>query len=167
MMTTKDDLRKKITEYIVENQARFYRFAYSYTQNRESSLDIVQNAVCKAVDKYTDIRDEHKINSWFFKVLLNEIYAFQNKNKREIPTSDELIPERAYNEKAFEKDDALYNSINRLPEELKTIIILRYFEDLPLNDISIITKTNLNTVKTRLYSALKKLRSIYKEEDMI
>ena len=165
-MTTNDDMRERITEYILNNQARFYRFTYSYTRDRESALDIVQNAVCKAVDKYTCIRDKNKINSWFFKVLLNEIYAFQNKNKREIPTSDELIPEKVYTEKAFNKDDALYNSINKLPEELKTIIILRYFEDLPLNNISLITKTNLNTVKTRLYSALKKLRLIYEEEDM-
>ena len=165
-MTT-EKMREIITEYIIENQVRFYRFAYSYVREKEAALDIVQNAVCKAMEKYTDIREADKINSWFYKVLLNEIYSFFNKNKREFPISDEMFPEKTYNEKAFEKDDSLYNSINLLPEELKTVILLRYFEDLPLKDISVITKTNLNTVKTRLYSALKRLRKIYEKEDGI
>ena len=164
---TAEHMRETITEYIIENQTRFYRFAYSYTRDKDSALDVVQNAVCKAIEKYTDIKDISKVNSWFYKVLLNEIYSFLKRNKREIPISDELLPEKPYNEKVFDKDDALYNSINRLPEELRTIIMLRYFEDLPLNDISVITKTNLNTVKTRLYSALKKMRKIYEEEDRV
>lgn len=159
--------REILTEYIVDNQARFYRFAYSYVHNKEAALDIVQNSVCKALEKYTDIRDIAKLNSWFYKVLLNEIYSFLNKSKRELLASDESVPERIYHEKAYERNDALYNAVNLLPKELKTIILLRYFEDLPLKDISVITKTNLNTVKTRLYSALNKLRKIYEKEDDI
>ncbi len=165
-MTT-ELMREKITEYIIENQSRFYRFAYSYVHDKDAALDIVQNSVCKAMEKYTNIRDIDKINSWFYKVLLNETYSFLNKSKREFPVSDEMIPENQYDEKAFNRDDALYNSINSLPNELKTVILLRYFEDLSLNEISTITKTNLSTVKTRLYSALKKLKKLYEKENEI
>ena len=48
---------------------------------------------------------------------------------------------------------------------MKTVIILHYYEDLTLKQIAEITDTPLSTVKTRLYSALKKLKLILKEEE--
>lgn len=160
---TKQEMYNETVEYILENRERFYRFAFSYAKNREEALDIVQNAICKALEKYTDIRDVKKINSWFYKVLLNETYSYLKKHSRELATSDEEMPEQIYTEAAFDKDDELYSRISLLPKELKTIVILRFFEDMPLSDIAVITRTNLNTVKTRLYSALKKLKKIYEE----
>ena len=45
-----------------------------------------------------------------------------------------------------------------LPEKLKTVILLRFYEDMALKEIADITETNLSTVKTRLYQALKILK---------
>lgn len=42
---------EKLTAFIVENQVRFYRLAYSYLKNREEALDAVQTAVCRALEK--------------------------------------------------------------------------------------------------------------------
>ena len=47
---------------------------------------------------------------------------------------------------------------NRLDSQLRTIIILHYFEGLTLEEVAEITKTNLDTVKTRIYRALRYLR---------
>ena len=44
----RQELYDRIVAYIVENQEKFYRLAYSYVRNQEDALDIVQNAVCKA-----------------------------------------------------------------------------------------------------------------------
>ena len=52
----------------------------------------------------------------------------------------------------------------QLPEPMKTVIILHYYEDLTLKQIAEITDTPLSTVKTRLYSALRKLKQTLKEE---
>ena len=46
----------------------------------------------------------------------------------------------------------------------KTVVILHYYEDLTLKQIAEITDTPLSTVKTRLYSALRKLKQTLKEE---
>ena len=46
----KEDLYNRIVDYIVSNQEKFYRLAYSYVHNQEDAMDIVQNAVCKALD---------------------------------------------------------------------------------------------------------------------
>lgn len=52
----------------------------------------------------------------------------------------------------------LYDAIDGLDPQLRTIIILHYFEGLTLEEVAEITKTNLNTVKTRMYRALRYLR---------
>ena len=51
-MEIKQDLYDYIVAYIVENQNKIYRLAYSYVLNREDALDVVQNAVCKALENY-------------------------------------------------------------------------------------------------------------------
>lgn len=43
-------LYENLIQYILTNQERFYRLAYSYTRNQEDALDAVQNAVCKALE---------------------------------------------------------------------------------------------------------------------
>ncbi len=153
----------KITEYILENREKFYRLAYSYAHERETALDIVQNAICKALEKYGTIRDENSINSWFYRVLVNEACSHIKKNSREVSVGDEKMPEQVYVEKAFELGEELYKKVDMLPEMLKTVIVLRFYEDMSLEEISRVTNTNLNTVKTRLYTALKKLKKFVME----
>lgn len=153
----------KITEYILKNREKFYRLAYSYAHEREAALDIVQNAIVKALEKHDTIRDENSINSWFYRVLVNEACSHIRKNHKEISVGDEKMPEQVYVEKAFEPGEELYKKIDMLPETLKTVIILRFYEDMSLEEISKVTNTNLNTVKTRLYTALKKLKRFVME----
>lgn len=162
---TKDAIYDKVVGYITENREKFYRLAYSHTRDKEASLDIIQSAICKALEKYADIRNPDGINSWFYRVLVNEIYTYQNKYKREVSVADEDFPTQVYNESAYDRDDGISQAIDKLPEKLKTIIILRFFEDMTLEEISKITKTNLSTVKTRLYSALSKLKIYYEEAE--
>lgn len=160
---TKEMIYSEMVTYLTENREKFYRFAYSYAKGKEASLDIVQNAICKALEHYGDIRDVARINSWFYRVLLNEVYSYLKKHSREYATADEEMPEGIYHEAAYDKDDEVYRMVEKLPENLKTVIVLRFYEDLPLADIARITGANLSTVKTRLYTALKKLKKAYEE----
>ena len=58
----------------------------------------------------------------------------------------------------------LYDAIERLDPREQAIIRLRFFQDLKLEDIARVTDTNLNTVKSRLYKSLRKLREWTGEE---
>lgn len=55
-------------------------------------------------------------------------------------------------------DLELREAVDRLPMQEKTLIILRFYEDKPLAEIAEILQENLNTVKSRLYRTLEKLR---------
>lgn len=153
----KKDLYDHITAYIVENQNKFYRMAYSYVQNREDALDAVQNAVCKALEHYGKIRNEDAIKTWFYRILVNESLLLL-KAKSRISLEDENTEEASYEEKGFEVQNDLYDCINRLDEDTQTIIKLRFFEEMPLKEISQVMEMNLNTVKARLYRGLQQLK---------
>ena len=68
----------------------------------------------------------------------------------------EELPEAAAEDKYEELD--LKKALNRLEPENRTVIILRYFEDMKIEDIALVVDENVNTVKARLYRSLKKLR---------
>ena len=141
----KQTLYELLVSYIVENQNKFYRVAYSYARNQEDALDIVQNAVCKALESYKNIRNADAVKTWFYRILIN-------------PQKEE-----AYYEKSYEQQDDIKEELDRLEEDIQTIIRLRFFEELSLNEISEITGLNLNTVKTKLYRGLKLLRENIQE----
>jgi len=52
----------------------------------------------------------------------------------------------------------LIKALDELPIEYKSILLLRFFEDLKIDEVAEILDENINTVKTRLYTALKKLK---------
>ena len=70
----------------------------------------------------------------------------------------EKLREEKYLETWIYRIMDLYKAIDSLKPKLKTVIILRFFEDKSLAEISKITNSNLSTVKTRLYKALKELK---------
>lgn len=153
----------QLTEYLVNNQNKFYRLAYSYVRNGDAAMDIVQNSICKALENYHTIRNANYISTWFYRVLVNESLSFIRKNEKEILYEPGTIADDVYIEQAYEPSLELYKEIDQLPEHLKTIIILHYYEDMTLKQIAQITNTNLNTVKTRLYASLKRLKLSMKE----
>ena len=160
----KEEIYDLLVEFITQNQQNFYRFAYQYTHNEQAALDVVSNAVYKALTKYKNLREIEYLKTWFYRILINESKTYLRKNKRLLPI-DEIEDVSSYQDHYQLDEWNLYEKINQLPEKFKTIIILRFYEEMTLEEISIITKSNLNTVKSRLYKALKLLKLNFKEGD--
>ena len=161
----KQILYERLVQYIVENQNRFYRIAYSYTNHQEDALDIVQTAVCKALESYETIRNEDAIRTWFYRILVNECLAVLKKRKKLLLLSD-YTEQEGYYENNLEQDEDIKNELNRLEPDVQGIIKLRFFEELSLKEISCITGININTVKTKLYRGLKLLKENIEEADL-
>lgn len=159
-------LYERLIQYILENQDRFYRVAYSYTRHQEDALDVVQSAVCKALEAHESIKNEDAVRTWFYRILINECLAMLKKRKRLLLTDDGMEREEVYYEKGYELDDGLEKELDRLELDVQGIIKLRFFEELSLKEISSITGLNLNTVKTKLYRGLKQLKENIQEADI-
>ena len=153
-------LYENLIQYILTNQERFYRLAYSYTRNQEDALDAVQNAVCKALEAYENIRNTCAIKTLFYRILVNESLQILKQRKKDAPMED--AAEQVYCEKAYHRED-MDGELSRLEPEVQTIIRLRYFEELSLKEIAQVTGHNINTVKTKLYRGLKALKENMEE----
>lgn len=145
-----------ITDFINENQAALYRLAFSYARNREAALDIVQDTVVQAISHAQALRDREAVKPWVYRILVNESLAYLRRNKK-IVFLDEYPERPAAQEDIGAKID-IYRAVERLEPKMRTVIVLRYFEDMKLEEIAKVTGANLNTVKARLYRALKRLR---------
>ena len=86
--------------------------------------------------------------------MLNEIFRFL---KKEMPVSIEEVFVEQAEEDSYEDVD-LRRALDSLSKEDKTVIELKYFEDMKLTDIAEVLGENVSTVKSRLYRGLKKLR---------
>lgn len=157
------DVKEILIEYIKENQEKLYRIAFSYSKNEEAALDIVQEAITKALKNINKLREESYIKTWLYRILINESLQYIRKNKRILTCELETIENKIdYNVDCAEGLD-VYKHVQKLNEKLKTVIILRFFEDMKISEIAKITKTNESTVKSRLYRGLKELKRLIEE----
>ena len=146
-----------LESFLVENQVRSYRLAYSYLKDREEALDAVQTAVCRALEKQDSLREEAALRVWFYRILVNVCTDMLRQRKRIVLVPPEELDAGSY-EDPLPRDDSLDKQVDALSLEVRTVIKLRFYEELSLREISEVTGWNLNTVKTRLYTGLKKLR---------
>lgn len=146
--------------FIKENQEKFYRLSYSYVGNRETALDLVQDAIISAFTNLNKLKNPEYIKTWFYRILVNTCLMYLRKNKKtpELTLLDENIPIKYDFRDNVEREDVL-KAINKLNPDLKTVIFLRFYEDMKFDEISEVTKTNVNTVKSRIYKALEILKT--------
>jgi len=154
----KNERFKFVESHILANKEAYYRTAYSYVKNKEDALDIVHDSIYKALKSVDTLQNKEYIKTWFYRILVNTAIDFLRKNKKLTVMEDEILEVHAEAVEDHYTDLDLEKALDLLPPPYKTIIILKYFEDLKLTDIATILDENLSTIKTRLYSGLKKLR---------
>lgn len=154
MKTVREDA---LTAFFMDNQARFYRLAYSHLQNREDALDAVQTAVCRALEKQESLQTPEAMRTWFYRILVHVCTDQLRRRKNVVLVPPEALDAGSY-EDPLPADGSLNQRVDALPPEIAAIVRLRFYEELSLKEISAVTGWNLSTVKTRLYTGLKKLR---------
>nr|MBQ8253165.1 sigma-70 family RNA polymerase sigma factor [Lachnospiraceae bacterium] len=147
---------KLIEQTLLTNYDKYYRLAKSYTHNSDDALDIVQNGAYKAITAAKKLKNEAFVETWLYRIMLNEIFRFCKTNKNILIVPQDMVPETGH-EDTYENFD-LQVALDHLEPKDKSVIILKYFENMKLSEIAEILKENENTVKSRLYRSLEKLR---------
>lgn len=147
-------LQQQVEAQILASYPSLFRLAYTYMKNADDAMDVVQESVCKAMARCDAVRNEQAIRSWLCRIVVNTAMDQLRRRKREITL--EQMPESGY-EDTYSNPD-LQRLLNGLNDRERTIVVLRFFEDMRLQDIADITGEKLNTVKTTLYRCLKKMR---------
>lgn len=138
-------------------------------KNEDIALDLVHESIVKAIQKRDTVREKRYIKTWFYRILINECLGYLRKRNKvlffeEIKDIENLGQTKDFSDNNENID--LYEAIDKLPGKFKTIIMLRFFEDMSLEEISQTIKMNLSTVKSRLYKALEILKIEMKGENL-
>lgn len=144
----------------IENiRLRLYKTALLYLGSEAFALDVVDEAVYKALCSYKKLRQPEYFDTWITRILINECYNELRRQKRFRPLEE--LPEGA-----TEEFDTLplKEAIRRLPRELKEVVILRYFAGYTLIETAETLQIPQGTVATRQRKALKVLKLELSEE---
>lgn len=152
----KNTKERMVEQVILENYDRYYRLAYSYVHNEADAADIVQNGAYRAILKSSSLKDEACAGTWVYRIMLNEIFRFFKSSQKKVVSMETLEYEEG--EEDVYQDIDLRRALDSLEEKDKAVVELRYFEDMKLEDIAELLQENLNTIKSRLYRSIKKLR---------
>lgn len=153
---------QKVEQVLLENYNRYYRLAYSYVHKEADAEDIVQNAAYKAILNSDKLKQEAYASTWVYRIVLNEIYRVLAQ-KPTVSIDDAYVEQGK--EDSYENLD-LWRALELLDKEDKAVIELRYFEDMKFSDIAEVLQENVNTIKSRHYRALKKLKLELAETDI-
>lgn len=160
-------------EYAIEALVRqhepgVFRLALSIVGDVAEANEIMQETFISALKALPTYREEKSFKAWLYTITLNQSRSHLRKRKsRErlgnilksilrVETQKQILPEDAIIQN--EREAALWNSLNQLDEKFRTIVVLRYFHELSIREISEILSVNEGTIHSRLYSAREKLR---------
>lgn len=150
--------RNAFAELIYARKTVLYKTAYAYVKNREDALDIVNETVYKAFVSVKKLENPAYFNTWLTRILINHSLNYLRKNKHVVLCDNERQYKNVRPEGMDEEVLDLYQAIDRLEEKYKTVVILKYIQDLKLDQIAEILRWPIGTVKSCLHRAVKELR---------
>lgn len=145
----------------------FCEKAYWITKDKEIAKDIAQESWIIIMKKLHTLENLDSFKSWAFRIVYTKaIDAVKHRNKE----SQKLEPARIIKSGTQSSEDesnliqiALLKAIRKLPKEKQDIIRLFYAEEYSIAEISAFLKIPAGTVKSRLFKAREKLKSILKK----
>ena len=148
---------------IKKNKEYLYKMAFLYVKDEQDALEVIHETVYRAFLNIEKLKKAKFFNTWITRILINVSIDFlKKKGKNEmLDESTPIIKERC--EISTEEKLDLYNAIDLLNDNYKTVIIMMYFNDMKIKDISKVMEIPENTVKTYLRRAKQALGEVLKE----
>lgn len=150
-MSTKEQFSQLVMKY---NESLFFT-AKSILRNDTDAEDAVCNAVMKAFENFSQLREIKYFKTWITRIVINEAYMICRKNKN-TDSLEDITDEPSYSE---QRDDT-WELVNSLDDEFRTVLIMFYYNDMPINEIAEHLNIATGTVKSRLSRGRKMLRKI-------
>lgn len=125
-------------------------------------MDVIHESIVKAYRKLDNIKDLSNIDKWFIRLLINTSIDYIRKNSKMILMEDKDM--EVLINKSKEQEDGFSLLIENLNEELRLIIILKYFHGYKISEISEILTLKESQVKNKIHKALNLLRKEIEEE---
>jgi RNA polymerase sigma-70 factor (ECF subfamily) len=161
------------TEMFVRHyETSIFRLALSIVGDPAEANEITQETFIAALRALPSYQEKQSLKAWLYTIALNQSRSHLRKQKVlerlrttltsifRIETEKQVSPEETVIQS--EREAQIWNSLNRLDERHRTVVVLRYFHELSIAEISEILSVNEGTIHSRLHSAREKLRDALK-----
>lgn len=168
-------------EAVVEKyHGKVFQLVYRYTGDYEEACDLTQDTFVRAFNAWTEFRGDSQVYTWLYRIALNLCHNQQKRLQRRYsmerwsldsaPDDDfesrgpvEVADERPQPSQRVEGDEMrhrLREALLQLPDNYRTVIVLRDIEGMTYEEIARITDSTLEAIKSRLFRARQNLRRI-------
>ncbi|WP_153732624.1 sigma-70 family RNA polymerase sigma factor [Sporosarcina obsidiansis] len=155
---------RAFVELINPEKEKLYRIAFTYVKNESDALDIVQETIYKAYVSIKNVKEAPYFSTWLTRILINTALDFIKRESKVIPIEQDSLERIESRQHLFSEDKLdLLEAIAQLEEKYKTVIILRFYQDLTVKQIAEVLKCPEGTVKTNLHRAINRLKITFKE----
>lgn len=153
--TQESGMRLMMTEY----QSRLYWHIRRIILDDDEARDVLQEVFIKAYQNFGNFKEESRLYTWLYKIASNEALQALAKIQKMPKEVGQMEREKgSMNEKnADEIQDLLRKAIEELPEKQRMVFSLRYYEDLPYEEMSEILGMSVGTLKTNYHYAKQKI----------
>ncbi|HPG29144.1 MAG TPA: RNA polymerase sigma factor [bacterium] len=154
---------------------KLFNFIASKLKDASTAEDILQNAFLKAFENIGKFEFKSLFYTWLFSITLNELRHYwrkQKKNKEDsieteigenFKIADVLRDNKTNIQEQIEMrelENHIFDSVLRLPDIYREIVLLRYYDKLSYEEIAVELEVNIGTVKSRLANSRDKLKEI-------
>ena len=147
-------MQQLVEQELLASYDSLYRLAFTYVKNESDAMDIVQESAYKAIRNAASVKNKAFIKTWLWRIAINTSIEFLRDKQREY--SCEILQE--YGREDVYLDFDTMEALNVLNDKERAAVVLRYFEELKLQEIADALEENLSTTKSLLYRSLKKMK---------
>lgn len=141
-----------------------YRQIYRYTNNHEDTNDVLQMTFIKAWRYLDGFRGDSSLYTWLFRIAYNECHTFLKRKSRNtlvnLPQNYDVPDHGTTTTDAEAIQKRLLEAIETLPAKQKEVFMLRYYEEMPYEEMSKLLGTSEGALKASYHHAVKKIESI-------
>lgn len=166
MFTQKQKMtNEEFAEKWESSKEKFYRFVYCYVKNEHDAMEVLSEATYRAFSSKDSLKEPKYFDTWMCRILIRCAYDYLKQNKRFLPYDDFIEEPEAVNEQDLsDMRIDIYRMLETISPEDRTLLILKFFEERTFEDISKIVELPVNTVKSKVYRSLERLRRTQKGE---
>lgn len=154
---------------IHEEKEKLYKMAFVYVQNEDDALEVFQETVYKAFKSIATLKNNDYFATWVTRILINAAIALLKKKQKIVPLSHEILENmgETWQMKREEQLDLL-EAMDEIEEKYKTVLLLRFYKDYTIPQISKFLNCPEGTVKTNIRRGLaslkQKMKGVYTDD---
>lgn len=155
-------------EFVTHHGPELLRLAYMLSGSREQAEDLVQNALVKAYRSWDTVESTNRPIAYVRTIVVREHVSWWRRlSNHEVPG---VIPNNIVGDSPdaeITETDAMWRLLATLPRRQRTVLALRYYEDLPDADIAQLLGCSAGTVRSNASRGLATLRKSVNEWDVV